>query len=85
MSTFTIDDLARIMRQCAGEVDGAELTEDVATVGFADLGYDSLALLETASLVAREFGATLPDDVAASVASPAEFCALVNAALAKVA
>jgi minimal PKS acyl carrier protein len=79
MSMFTIDDLIRVMRQCAGEAEGGGLSTDISRVPFTELGYDSLALLETAGLVAREYGVDLPDDVVGSINSPAEFVELVNA------
>ena len=43
MIVFTLSELRTIMRQAAGEVDPGT---EVADVRSADLGYDSLALLE---------------------------------------
>jgi minimal PKS acyl carrier protein len=78
MSQFTIEDLTRVMRECAGEDDGVSLDGDIATVPFDDLGYDSLALLETASRIEREYGVPLPDGVLADVRTPEDFVRLVN-------
>jgi act minimal PKS acyl carrier protein len=83
MSTFTIDDLRRIMRQCAGEDEANALDGDILEVTFEELGYDSLALLETASRVERELHVTLPDETIAEAATPREFMAFVEERLAQ--
>ncbi|ASW54598.1 acyl carrier protein [Plantactinospora sp. KBS50] len=78
MSQFTIDDLKRIMRECAGEDEGVDLDGDIGGVPFDQLGYDSLALLETAARVEREFRVSLPDGLVGDVDTPAAFVAFVN-------
>ena len=78
MSTFTIDDLRRILRACAGEEESVDLDADIADVTFTDLGYDSLALLELASRVEREYGAAIPDDAAVTMTTPREAVVYVN-------
>jgi act minimal PKS acyl carrier protein len=74
MSEFTIDDLKRIMRQCAGEDE---------SVGLDGLGYDSLALLETASRTEREFGVKLPEELMGDVATARDYLSFVNGRLAE--
>ncbi|MEU1821016.1 MULTISPECIES: acyl carrier protein [Streptomyces] len=78
MSVFTIDELIRIMRECAGEDEAGDLTPDVADQDFDLLGYDSLALMATASRVEREHGLRLPEEEMAEIRTPAAFVALVN-------
>ena len=78
MSHFTLDDLLRIMRECAGEDDAVALSADAADVPFTDLGYDSLALMETASRVEREYEVSIPEEALAEIETPAAFVALVN-------
>ncbi|MFI0909606.1 acyl carrier protein [Streptomyces abikoensis] len=78
MSVFTIDELIRIMRECAGEDEADDLTPDVADQDFDLLGYDSLALMATASRVEREHGLRLPEEEMAEIRTPAAFVALVN-------
>lgn len=78
MSQFTIEDLKRVMRECAGEDESFGLDGEIDGVTFDQLGYDSLALLETASRVEREFGIALPDDLLVDIGTPAEFVAFVN-------
>jgi minimal PKS acyl carrier protein len=78
MTEFTVADLIQIMRACAGVDDAVGLGDDVAETEFEQLGYDSLALLETASRVSREYGVTLPEEELAEIRTPAAFVALVN-------
>jgi act minimal PKS acyl carrier protein len=73
-----MEDLRRIMRECAGEDEDLALDGDVAGVPFADLGYDSLALLATVTQVEREFHVSLPEDRLATVDTPAAFLSFVN-------
>ncbi len=77
MRELTLEDLKRIVREGAGE-DGTTLDGDLMDVSFADLGYDSLAMLETVSRIAREFGTTLPDDLAVEARTPRMMLDLVN-------
>jgi minimal PKS acyl carrier protein len=81
MASFTLDDLRRVMRECAGEDESVNLDGDIADVAFDDLGYDSLARMETASRVQRELGVALPEEEMADVLTPAEFVAFVNSRL----
>ena len=62
MRELTIEDLNQIMRSCAGDVESLDLSGDILDSSFTDLGYDSLALLEAAALIEREFRVTLGDD-----------------------
>jgi minimal PKS acyl carrier protein len=77
MREFTLDDLKRIVREGAGE-DGTTLDGDLMDVPFADLGYDSLAMLETVGRIAREFGTALPDDLAVEARTPRVMLNMVN-------
>lgn len=73
---FTLDDLRRILREGCGDSPG--LDGDFAELGFEELGYESLALLETTGRIRREFGVTLDDDTVIAVTTPVELVALVN-------
>ncbi|MFF0488293.1 acyl carrier protein [Nocardia sp. NPDC004068] len=79
--TFTLDDLTRILREGSGAPDDADLSERILDTAFDDLGYDSLAMLETASRVEREFGVTLADSTVVDATTPRAFLAAVNALL----
>jgi act minimal PKS acyl carrier protein len=83
MTSFNLDDLIKIMRECAGEDESVNLSGEIAEVSFEELGYDSLALMETASRVQRAYGFSLPEDELAEVRTPAAFVTLVNEHLAK--
>ncbi len=67
---MTIDDLRRIMTECAGEDETVNFDGDILDTPFVDLGYDSLALMETASRIKEEFGITVPDEEIAVVETP---------------
>jgi act minimal PKS acyl carrier protein len=77
---FTLEDLKRILREAAGA--GVDLDSDILDDTFEDLGYDSLALLETGSRVEREFGITLDDATLAEAHTPAALIEAVSVCLA---
>ncbi|WP_410632791.1 acyl carrier protein [Amycolatopsis sp. cmx-4-83] len=81
-TAFTLDDLMRILREGSGETE--EPAGDPAGVEFADLGYDSLALLETAGRIEREYGLTLDESALAEATTPRALVELVNEHLARV-
>jgi len=78
MSTLTMTDLTELLRACAGDAEHADLDGDVLDETFADLGYDSLALLELSGQIKQRYGVALPDDAARVTATPRQFLALVN-------
>ncbi|MFA7761410.1 acyl carrier protein [Streptomyces sp. NPDC048723] len=67
---MTIDDLRRILTACAGMDESVNLDGDILDTPFTDLGYDSLALMETASRIKEEFGITISDEEIAVVETP---------------
>lgn len=74
----TLDDLRRILRECAGEPDGVDLDGDILDTEFELMGYDSLALLETAGQLDQDYGVELDDDATASARTPRDLLKLVN-------
>ncbi len=82
---LTIDDLRRILVECAGETDGTELSGDIVDLRFETIGYDSLALMETAARLESRYDVAIPDDFAARVETPRQLLELVNGALAEAA
>ncbi|MDC0772614.1 acyl carrier protein [Streptomyces sp. HD] len=74
---FTLDDLVRILLAGAGETE--PVTHDAS---FEELGYDSLALLETYTRIERELGIELDDEVVPASLTPAQLVTAVNARLA---
>ncbi|MGW2255606.1 acyl carrier protein [Kitasatospora sp. NPDC001660] len=86
MAQFTMEDLLRILRAGAGADERSESDgRDLADVPFVDLGYDSLALLELASRVEREYGFTIPDGEVGQKETPRQMIDYVNSRLAEVA
>ena len=75
---MTYDDLMRIMRECAGADESVAITADAIDTGFDELGYDSLALLETAGRIEQDFGVDLADDLVAELTTPRRFLDAVN-------
>jgi act minimal PKS acyl carrier protein len=78
---MTLRDLQDIMRECAGEDESAQSLEEAADEPFADLGYDSLALLETQSRIKREYGVAFSEDDLAHITTPREFVEFFNSLL----
>ena len=77
MSDMTLDDLRRVLIASGGESD-ADMGGDILDVPFADLGYDSLALIESAAQIGQEFGVDLPDERVIALETPRELLGLVN-------
>ncbi len=75
---FTVDDLRTILRAAAGEEDGTTPDTDILDLSFEDLGYDSIALLETAGRIQREFGVELPDSLVTDARTPRVLIDAVN-------
>jgi minimal PKS acyl carrier protein len=82
MADFTIDQLRRILREGAGAEEGVDLDGDILDTGFEELGYDSLALLETGGRIEREYGIRLGDAVLTGAVTPRALLDAVNAHLA---
>lgn len=82
MSQLTIDDLRRILIEAAGADDETDLSGDILDTSFEDLGYDSLALMESAAKIKQEYGVDLSDDAIGDVETPRALLDLVNGAAA---
>lgn len=81
MRQMTLHDLQDIMRECAGEDESAQSLEQAPDEDFIDLGYDSLALLETQARVKREYGVEFSEDDLAEITTPREFVEFFNSLL----
>ncbi|GAB7104196.1 acyl carrier protein [Streptomyces phaeofaciens JCM 4814] len=79
MSQFTVEHLKALLEQAAGQdADAPALTADTLDSSFGDLGYDSLAMLEVASLAQRQCGITLEDEAVSDADTPRKLLTLVN-------
>jgi act minimal PKS acyl carrier protein len=75
MSQLTLPELVEIMRECAGEDESAGAGGgDIGDADLEDLGYDSLALMEAAARVKRQFKA----EALAEIHTLNQFVAAVN-------
>lgn len=81
MRQFTIDDLKRILLEGAGADEAVDLHGDILDLSFDDLGYESLAMLETSSRIEREYGITLDDTAVTDAGTPRALLDVVNAHL----
>lgn len=77
MKTFTSDGLKELMREVVDQP--ADLDDDFLDTSFADLGYDSLSLLEIASRIQLEYGVNLPDETIATIETPRAMVTCVQA------
>jgi len=80
--TFTLDDLRRILLESAGAEEGVDLYGDIADTDFEELGYESLALLETGGRIEREFGLSLDDVNLSDITTPRALVTAVTELLA---
>jgi len=75
---FTLDQLRSIMRRCAGVDESVDLDGDVADATFAELGYDSLAVLEITAQIRQELGVAVPDGAIEELTTPRHIVTYVN-------
>lgn len=78
MADFTLTDLTDLMRASSGVDESVDLSGDILDTPFAELGYDSLAILELASRIEREHGVPVPDDAVARMGTPREAVVYIN-------
>jgi acyl carrier protein len=81
MSSITIEELKSIMGRCVGDDESIDLDGDLLDTPFLTLGYDSLALLETATIIKREYGVAIADDELNDLETPGALLDKVNAEL----
>jgi act minimal PKS acyl carrier protein len=79
MSKIELGDLRRILLEGAGVADGADLDADIVDTEFEDLGYDSLAIMETVARISREYTIRIDEGALATATTPRLLLDLVNA------
>ncbi|MEU0743935.1 acyl carrier protein [Streptomyces sp. NPDC006134] len=82
MERIELTELAALLREAAGEDEGAALDENTLDTPFLDLGYDSLALLQATGVVERDHDVMLDEEALAEAQTPRQYLDLVNRALA---
>jgi act minimal PKS acyl carrier protein len=80
MADISTEAVSAVLREAAGDDDSMDFGAESFERSFADLGFDSLALLEIAALVKREFGVVLTDEEMQGVETPADLVAKIDAA-----
>ncbi|MCW5251288.1 MULTISPECIES: acyl carrier protein [unclassified Streptomyces] len=78
MPELTVKDLAAILASCAGDEEVVPLDEEHLDTSFAELGLDSLALLNTVVKLERQCGVVLPEDVLGRTPTPRDLIKIVN-------
>lgn len=78
MPNFTLDELRKLMRACAGEDEEIDLDGDILDTPFTALHYDSLAVLELAGRIERDWNVLVPDEVATELETPRAVLDYVN-------
>ncbi len=81
MQRITLPDLEEIMRRCAGDDESTASFQQAPDRAFAELGYDSLALLETQSVIKRDYGVEISEQALSEVNTPSQLVDLVNRCL----
>jgi len=78
VARFTLDDLRAVLRTDTGLDDADEVTPVNAGREFAELGYDSLAVLELVSQLRRHHGVHIPDEALSEIPTPLRVVDYVN-------
>jgi len=78
MSELSLQDLKILMRGCAGVDDEVDLDGDIGDMEFADLGYDSLAVMEIQARIQQEYGVAIPESMLDDLTTPTATIKYVN-------
>ena len=81
VTVLSIADIRRILIESAGFDGAPDPSGDISDTPFEELGYDSLALMESAARIQQDFGIRIPDDEITEVETPGALLDLVNAGL----
>jgi act minimal PKS acyl carrier protein len=82
MEEFTLEDLRRTLRECAGEDEQVSQGGDLLDRTFSELGYDSIAFMTTTSKIELELDVRLPEGEVEFTDTLRDYLAFVNARLA---
>ncbi|GAA0740809.1 acyl carrier protein [Dactylosporangium roseum] len=76
----TVEDVRRILIACSGAPEVEVADADFADTSLEDLGYDSLALMESAATIEQEYGVRVSDETFAAAKTPRELTEIVESA-----
>ncbi|WP_328406288.1 acyl carrier protein (plasmid) [Streptomyces sp. NBC_00390] len=82
MREITLDDLFQVFEEGAGAAEHSQPRASLLDTSFDEIGYDSLAMLETATRIELKFDVTLSDEDVNLAKTPRLLLQLVNSALA---
>lgn len=82
MSQLTLDELKVFLLRSVGDDESIDLSGDIGTTALNDLGFDSLAVIDTTSRLEQHFKIKFSDDDASGLATPQDFLDVVNRQLA---
>jgi act minimal PKS acyl carrier protein len=74
---LTLEDLKQVLRTC-GTDESVDLDGDILDVEMADLGYDSLAVLEISARLQQRSGREIPEDVTAESMTLRQLLGYIN-------
>lgn len=80
-NAITLEDVHRALVEGSGADDATALFAELKTKSFDELGYDSLAVLETGLRLRRESGADVADADIAGAQTADELVTLINDSL----
>lgn len=81
MRELSLDGLREIMSACADEAAAVDLSGDIADVPLAEIGFDSLAVLEAFTVAQQRLGVQVPEDVRGEIVTPRDLLRHLNEAL----
>ncbi|MGW0737582.1 acyl carrier protein [Streptomyces sp. NPDC002851] len=82
MNVLELSELKDLLRECAGVEEGVDLDDsDVLDVPFIELGYDSLAILQTTGRIERDYDVVLDEEALDEAETPRAYLDLINRAL----
>jgi act minimal PKS acyl carrier protein len=74
---LTLEDLKQVLRTC-GTDESVDLDGDILDVEMAELGYDSLAVLEISARLQQRSGRGIPEDVTAESMTLRQLLGYIN-------
>jgi minimal PKS acyl carrier protein len=83
VSSINIEQVWTLLRQSVGVDESVSLGEEMAHRDFAELGYDSLAVLHIVSRIEQEYGVSIDEDAAVGLTTAADIVTFVNQHLGK--
>ncbi|MCO1576045.1 acyl carrier protein [Crossiella sp. SN42] len=75
---LTLDELKEFLARAVGEDETVALDGDILDTNLMDLGFDSLAIIDTTSRLERHFKIKVPESAAADIETPRHLIDLVN-------